>query len=190
MLEVDNEAKVLILNCSTVSHCHDIVGPALMALPSFLARTGYRCPTESTRCPFQDGVQTEEGLFDWLPKHPECFQNFTLFMTSRQEGRPTWLDFFPFDEQLSKGFEARGNPDGVILVDVGGGIGHEVEQIKKKYPQIAGNFVLQDSPDTVQQALKIPGMQVKPHDFFTPQPIEGQLGLPFGREYIMLIRTA
>ena len=190
VLDIENEAKVLILNGSIVNHCHDILGPALMALPSFLARTGYRSPTESARCPFQDGVKTEEGLFDWLPKHPKYFQNFTLFMTGMREGRSTWLDFFPFDEQVSKGFETRGNLDSVILVDVGGGIGHEVEQIKKKYPQIAGTFVLQDKPDTLEQALKIPGMQVMPHDFFTPQPIEGQLNFPFGGKYIMLIRTA
>ena len=161
-----------------------------MALPSFLARTGYRSPIESARCPFQDGVKTEEVLFDWLPKHPEFFQNFTLFMTGMREGRPTWLDFFPFDEQLLKGFEARGNSDEVIIVDVGGGIGNEVEQIKRKYPQITGKFVLQDKPDTVQQALKISGMQVMPHDFFAPQPIEGQLGFLFGGECIMLIRIA
>lgn len=60
-----------------------------------------------------------------------------------------------------------------MLVDVGGARGHEVEAIKKKYPNLIGRFLLQDMPDTIEQALPLPGMEACVHDFFSEQPIKG-----------------
>ena len=93
-------------------------------------------------------------------------------MTGQRDGRVGWLDFFPFKERIARDFK---ESDGaVMLVDVGGGRGHEVEAIKKKYPSLPGRFVLQDMPATTEQALPVPGIEAVVHDFFTEQPIKGQ----------------
>ena len=93
-------------------------------------------------------------------------------MTGQRDGRAYWLDFFPFEEQIAKDFK---EGDGAVMfVDVGGARGHETEAIKKKFPTLPGRFVLQDLPDTVKQALPVPGMEAVAHDFFTPQPIKGR----------------
>ena len=42
-------------------------------------------------------------------------------MTGQRDRRATWLDFFPFEEQLVKGF--KGDNDAVMLVVVGGARG-------------------------------------------------------------------
>ncbi|KAL9127327.1 MAG: hypothetical protein Q9175_007754 [Cornicularia normoerica] len=106
-----------------------------------------------------------------VPKHPECLNNFNLWMTGQRDGRPNWLDFYSFEERIAKGFQ---EGDGaVIFIDVGGARGHEVEAIKKKYPTLPGRFLLQDLPDTVAQALPVRGMEAIAHDFFTAQPIKG-----------------
>ena len=157
-----------------VNYCHDVVCPSIAALPSFLVNTEYRNPTNLAHCPFQKAFLTDDVFFDWFPKHPEVLQDFTLWMTAQRQGRTTWLDFFPFEEQLTKEFKGSRDAEKVILVDVGGGIGHEIEEIKKRYPQVEGKFVLQDLPDTLRQALPVPGMQIMSHDFFTPQPVKGK----------------
>ena len=155
-----------------VNHTYDLVGTAVMALPSFLAKTNYRNPDDSMHCAFQDGFRTEENLFEWFPKHPEYLNNFNLWMVGQRDGRTNWLDFFPLQEKLLQEFKA--DEDAVILVDVGGARGHEVQAIKEKYPNLPGKFILQDLPDTVKQALPVHDMQTMAHDFFTPQPVKGK----------------
>ena len=156
-----------------VDHVCDIIAPAALALPDFLRRIKYQNPTDSAHCAFQDAFRTTGGPFEWYPTHPEHEDSFNMWMTGQREGRATWLTFFPFEEQLVRGF--KGGIDDVMLVDVGGGIGHEVEAIKNKYPGIPGKFILQDSPNIIQKARRVPGMQVMVHDFFKPQPVKGEL---------------
>ena len=155
-----------------VNNTYDVVGPAAMALPSFLAKTNYQNPTDPERCAFQEGLHTQDSVFEWLPKHPEPLNNFNLWMTGQRDGRVGWLDFFPFEERIARGFK-RGD-EAVMLVDVGGARGHEVEAIKKKHPSLPGRFVLEDMPATIEQALPVPAMEAVVHDFFTEQPIKGQ----------------
>ena len=65
-----------------------------------------------------------------------------------------------------------------MLVDVRGGVGHGVQAIKEKNPAIPGRFVLQGVPSTIKQARLVPGMEAMDHDFFTPQPVKGELTRP------------
>lgn len=156
-----------------INHTFDLVGTATVALPSFLAKNKYQNPTDPKNCAFQEGFHTEDDLFEWFPKHPEYLNNFNLWMTGQREGRVYWLDFFPFEERVSRGFK---EDDGAImLIDVGGARGHEVQAIKKKHPSLPGRFILQDLPHTVEQALPVVGMEAVEHDFFTPQPIKGSV---------------
>ena len=161
-----------------VNHTYDLVDTAGMALPSFLAKTDYRNPTDPRHCPFNDAFNTKDALFEWFPKHPEYLQNFNSWMTGQRDGRQGWLEFFPFEERVSKGFQE--HDDSIMLVDIGGAFGHEVEAIKAKYPKLPGHFFLQDLPDTIKQAKKVPGMEVMAHDFFTPQPVKGPCPLAHG----------
>ena len=154
-----------------VNHLYDIVGTATMALPSFLAKSNYQNPTDPKNSAFQEGHHTQDSAFEWFPKHPEFLNNFNLWMTGQRDGRVGWLEFFPFEERIARDFK---EGDGaVMLVDVGGARGHEVEAIKKKYPNLPGRFVLQDLPATIKQAFPVPGMEAVAHDFFNEQPIKG-----------------
>ena len=155
-----------------VNHTYDVVGAATMALPSFLAENNYQNPTDPKNCAFQEGLHTQDSVFEWFPKHPELLHNFNLWMTGQRDGRIGWLDFYPFEERITRDFK---QCDGaVMLVDVGGARGHEIAAIKKKHPSLPGRFVLQDMPNTIKQALPVPGMEAVAHDFLTEQPIKGQ----------------
>lgn len=154
-----------------VNHTFDTIDQAAMALPAFLGKNNYQTPTDPLHCPFNDAFRTTDSLFEWFPKHPEELRDFNVWMTGQREGRANWLDFFPFKKQLADGFQD--GDDAVMLVDVGGAVGHEVQAIKNRYPDLPGKFVLQDLPDTLKQAVAVPGMQTMVHDFFTPQPLKG-----------------
>ena len=156
-----------------INHTYDVVGKSAMPLPDFLAKNNYQNPTDSSHCALNDAFHTTENLFEWFPKNPEQSEYFNLFITGQRKGRANWLDFYPLKEQLVDGFQ--GSDDAVMLVDVGGALGHEIHAIKKKYPKIPGKLVLQDLPDTVKQATTIPGMQAMAHDFFTEQPLKGKI---------------
>ena len=170
-----------------VNHTYDMVGTSVMALPAFLAKTNYQNPTDPSHCAFNESFHTTDTLFEWFPKHPEDLRDFNLWMTGQREGRANWLDFFPFKKQLADGFQ--GGDDAIMLVDVGGALGHEVQAIKNRYPDLPGEFVLQDLPDTIKQAGTVPGMQAMAHDFFAPQPIKGK-NLAMIRAITSIHRTA
>lgn len=156
---------------AAVAHTFDLLDTAAMALPSFLARTEYRNPSSAKRCAFNDAFSTKDTMFEWFPKHPELLQDFNVWMTGQREGRTHWLDFFPLETQIFQGFQE--GDRAVMLVDVGGAFGHEVEAIKIKYPKVAGKFILQDLPDTLSKAVKVSGMETMAYNFFTPQPVQG-----------------
>ncbi|KAI4122409.1 MAG: hypothetical protein LQ338_005832 [Usnochroma carphineum] len=107
-----------------------------------------------------------DSLFEWFPKHPTNHEAFMLWMTAQREGRDRWLDIFPFTERIADGF--RNDPEAVMLVDVEGGIGHEIQAIKQYYPSLPGRFILQDTPETLKRALAVESME---YNFFTEQPV-------------------
>lgn len=166
-----------------VNYLCDTVTPIMMALPNFLERTDYQNPGDPKHSATQDAIGTTDTYFEYLPKHPQKLKDFNMWMTGQREGRVSWLDFFPFDEQLANGF--RSGDDAVMFVDVGGGVGHEVKAVKNKYPNLGGRFILQDLPETIEQATLVPGMEAVEHDFFAPQPIKGKLRMCFFSQYTL-----
>lgn len=81
-------------------------------------------------------------------------------------------DFFPINRALDISDLDGSSP---LLVDVGGGIGHDVEEFRKKHPGLPGRLIVQDLPETIQQASKASHrIELMAHDFFTPQPIHGE----------------
>ncbi|KAK3934823.1 O-methyltransferase [Diplogelasinospora grovesii] len=113
-----------------------------------------------------------EAYFDWLGRQPELLHSFHQFMTTQRIGHPQWLDFYPIDKELVPGFDSS-DPNAVFMVDVGGSVGHEIQAVKKRFPNIPGRFVLQDRPATIAGVVPENGMEAMAHDFFSPQPLKG-----------------
>lgn len=91
-------------------------------------------------------------------------------------GRPSWSDegFYPVKKRLLEGFDL-GNNDAVLLVDIGGGIGHYTEQFRSKFPDAPGRLILQDLPVVLEQVQGLnPRIERMEHDFFTEQPVKGK----------------
>lgn len=81
--------------------------------------------------------------------------------------------FYPVQERLIDGFDPKNSE--VLLVDVGGGGGHDCELFTSRHSSHPGKVILQDQEEVI---TNIQGKETLPfvtqaHDFFTPQPIKG-----------------
>jgi len=94
-------------------------------------------------------------------------------VSAYRAGKPVWCDpgFYPL-ENLTKDFD--GTAYNTILVDVGGGLGHDLQILKEKHPDLPGKLVLQDRQEVIStiEATSLSSFEANPHDFFTPQPIK------------------
>jgi hypothetical protein len=131
---------------------------------------GYKNPEDAYDAPFQLAYNTKSHYFEWLSQNPTVQQVFNSVMTQTQQYRGAdWFDIYPVREKL------RVPTDRVLLVDIGGGIGHDIMAFKKRFPDLPGKLVLQDLPqviDTINEPL-LEGVTAIGHSMFEPQPIRG-----------------
>ena len=140
-------------------------------MPVVLAESRYQNPTDNLHTGLQRGMHTKGHAFEWFSSHPETANNFNIFMSAQREGRAYWLDFYPFEQKLLANTGI--NEKDVIFVDVGGALGHEIKELRKRSPTLKGRMILQDRQQTIDVVPADPGMEAMVHDFFTPQPIVG-----------------
>lgn len=143
-------------------------------LPEYFRSTGYQNPNDPTDGPFQFSHRTSKHWFSWASEHLEISQQFNNHMSAYHQGRPSWMDydFYPVEESLLKGVKP--DPDAVLLVDVGGGLGHDLQEFQQKFPRPPGRLILQDKADVISQIFtNMAGIAVMEHDFFKEQPIKG-----------------
>ncbi|KAI9661682.1 MAG: hypothetical protein M1821_008920 [Bathelium mastoideum] len=67
-----------------------------------------------------------------------------------------------------------GNENDVLLTDVAGGRGHDLEAFVNKFPRATGQFVLQDLPAVISDIKRLnKDIRRQAYDIFTPQPVLG-----------------
>lgn len=87
------------------------------------------------------------------------------------------VGFYPVPT-LTEGLNIGDND--VLLVDVGGSIGHDLSEFRRKWPDVPGRLILQDLLEPIEKAKTInlsPGIEPMVHDFFTEQPVKGIVAL-------------
>jgi hypothetical protein len=145
--------------------------PTFHHLPSFLAKTNYKVPTDNSTGPVQHALQTDKPFFAILQENARLGSAFNDFMTGYGKARPSWVDYYPVQDRLITG----SSDNTPLLIDVGGGLGRDISHFHTKFPDAAGSLVLQDTPSVITQAQSstppLPStITPTPHDFFTPQP--------------------
>mgnify|MGYP005987625831 CR=1 FL=1 len=148
-----------------------IVGAAQKA-PKYLKEYGYKCPTDPRDGLMQFAFQTKMTTFELFSSIPQVLKDFNLFMGNTMGARNYWVDWYPVEQQLLDG----ANHQSALLVDVGAGKGHDLLAFHEKYPG-KGKLVLQDLEsvtDSVQGTID-PAVEVMTYDFFTEQPVKGEL---------------
>jgi hypothetical protein len=145
---------------------HDIV-PTILAMPRTMAERGYKAPTKESGTPFK-WLHGEE-LWTWMGSHPDHVPDMIAGMRSHNAGNLSG-DAYPFGEELAK-LDIKDND--VAIVDIAGGQGHTMAELRQRYPEIKGRLVVQDLPSTFEAVSgPPPGVDFMPHDMFTPQPVK------------------
>ena len=156
------------------AYSFDCAGPAYAKLPEYLASTHYKNPTDGKDGPFQYGHGINVHAFEWVSSRPHVLQELHHYMSGLQGGKILWYEegFYPIEERLITGLKTDG--DHGAIVDVGGSAGHAMKGFQAKHPDWNGRLIVQDLPEVIQQAPKdSQGIDMMVHDFFTPQPING-----------------
>ena len=140
----------------------------LSKLPDYLGQTGFQNPSDAFDGPFQYAMGTKSHYFEWLNSHPRDQIAFNTLMGISRMGRgEEWFEFYPVEEKL------RVAGDEPLLVDVGGGLGHDLIALKAKFPNIPGKLVVQDLPIVIDNVKDLPpGIEAMKHDFFSAQPVK------------------
>lgn len=150
----------------------------LLALPAWLKEHGYdKEPGDASipRGPFQYAHDTDFNMFQWFHANEPAGEWFNFHMGGYAHGRSNWFDeeIYPVKERLVDGFHG-----GALLVDIGGGFGHDIEAFAKKFPDVEGRLVLQDLEHVIEQGkvqapVKASRMERTVYDFHTEQPVKG-----------------
>ncbi|KAG4416780.1 hypothetical protein IFR04_010109 [Cadophora malorum] len=150
----------------------DQAATSVIHMPEFLARTSFKNP-EGPMGNFQSAFNTELQMFPWLMEHPQQMSNFNDLMMGQRMNRIEWFNFADVDSILLNGF-GETTENATLLVDVGGGRGHDLEAFRNRFPDAKGSLILQDLPPVIDdiKELHVDIMRTK-HDFFTPQSVEG-----------------
>lgn len=148
----------------------ELIHQAAFKAPRFLSETHYRCPTNPTDGLIQYAFQTKLPLFEFLASKPDISRDFNLFMGNTMGARAYWVDWFPVKERILDG----ANEGEVMMVDVGGGKGHDLVEFGAKFP--GHKLLLQDLGEVVESAKAGlgEGIETMSYDFFIEQPVKGK----------------
>ena len=104
-------------------------------------------------------------------------ETFNNHMAGYSQLRSKWMDvdFYPVTERLGHGLKVDKSTSNTVIVDIGGGMGHDLADFKTNFPELRGRFILQDLPEVIKQINGTKeGIEPMVHDFLTPQPIKGK----------------
>jgi hypothetical protein len=110
-----------------------------------------------------------KNFWEVLTSSPERIKQFSDGLALYAANYPV-VAIFPFEESLLPG----NSPDRVLAIDVGGGQGLAMLELRNGCPRLQGGLVLQDL-EYVLKDIKpeaLPGVSVMAHDFFTEQPVK------------------
>ncbi len=150
----------------------------------YMNQTGvHQFPTQpEQKSPFE--YTFKMSFWEFFERNPDHRKYFDDYMEGRRKGLVKWHETFPMATAL--GPNAKDDPEAVLLVDVGGNKGHELESFQKTHPDVPGRLILQDLPtmiETVKRTGPPKQVELMIYDFFTPQPVKGKMLLMFFVEH-------
>lgn len=156
-----------------IHSCHVLVQTAFSGT-KFLEETGWKNPSEPKDGFLQYANQTKKHLFEFMASQPALFADFNMFMGAANGAQVSWTESYDVKHRLLDGYSSEKSK--TLLVDIGGGQGHDVQDFKKRYGgHCDGELVLQDLPGVIEGIEQIDaGITKMGHDFFEPQPVKGE----------------
>lgn len=148
------------------------MAPAFIQMPAHLASTNYAKPTSQETSPYFSVFNCD--FWARVNSTPKLKRGFDTYLAAHEKGGSSLVDLFPYS-RLASGFNAAFSP--VLLVDIGGNVGHQWIELKTRYQDLQGEIAVQDLMCTGEH-LGVSGVKCMAYDFFTPQPIKSKSCIP------------
>lgn len=169
----------------------------MLHLHQWMKKHAYHAPAGPHDSAFTLGHRTDVSLFEYVAANPPYGEIFNHHMGGYRLGRPSWVDpsVYPVQTNLIDGFfvsadssltngdhgtTADTTAPAALLVDVGGNVGHDLEEFLRAFPSAPGRLVLQDRPAVIDGLSASGGgpdgaarIERMAHDFFCEQPVVG-----------------
>lgn len=137
-------------------------------LPEYFKQKGWKNPDDIDDSPFNFALGSKRGYFDYMAANPYYQDAFDTVMASPyRRDEKSWLDFFPVEEKLQVQSASE-----VLLVDVGGGRGKDLQAFRERFPGLQGKLVLQDLSHVTETADIPCEIETQVHNFFDEQPVK------------------
>lgn len=157
-------------------------GSTMGSFLNFAQQNSFCPPTSAGDGPYQHarGIAGTSTFDHWVHQEPDQLSRLSAFMSRVQKDRPHWTEWFPSEVLFPP--SKKDSPERVFMVDVGGGLGHDLLAFVKKYQDANLRFELQELPSVIEQAKtkfsnsqrKLdPRISMSAHDFFSDQPVQG-----------------
>jgi demethylsterigmatocystin 6-O-methyltransferase len=153
-------------DCSNSPYRFDNMAPIFVHLPSYFASNGFNEPSNQETGPYADVF--DRTYWQRVNGTPKLKDDFHTYMAAHKKGCSSIVDLLPISS-LVEGYD-KSSP--VLLVDIGGGVGHQSRELRSRYPHLEGDIVVQDL--RVSKELELAGVRGMEYDFFTPQPIKSR----------------
>lgn len=138
--------------------------------PKYLRETGFASPKEPRDGFVQYNFQTKLSAFEYLASQPKLLADFNAFMGNTMGTRAYWYDWYPVEDRLLQDLD----PSSPLLVDIGGGRGHDLQAFHEKFTGY-GELILLDLPQALS-GIKAddldPSIEKVEYDFFKEQPVK------------------
>jgi hypothetical protein len=139
----------------------------------YIKTKGWNESTSATDTAFNYAYNTKLHMFQYLQSHPPYGSMFNDLMGGYAYGRISWVDegFYPVKTRLIEGLETAA--DAVLLVDVGGSVGHDMERFREKFPDVPGRLVVEDLPEVIAQIERLHSkIERVTYNFHDEQPVK------------------
>lgn len=152
---------------STVGLYFEVQGPVFHALPRYVEGIGFQNPSDTANGAFAKWAGAP--VWEWLKTNPNAEKIIGTVMQTYASNRPHISEIYPSNKLVDSAPK-----DGVVLVDIGGSVGHDLLFFAQKHNSQPGTLILQDRPAVLENAGQLPSAIKKmEYDFFTPQPVQG-----------------
>ncbi|ETS75643.1 hypothetical protein PFICI_12587 [Pestalotiopsis fici W106-1] len=150
-------------------------------LPAYLASIRYQHPSDPKDCNFQFTHGAGSGPWQLLSTNPQLGADFNQAMESHSRfNLHSWTSLYP-TQSIVQAAKERGT-GGVLVVDVGGNKGYDLEKFRLVHSEdcTSESLVLEELPEVLKDAPELHSA-IKPvaYDFFTEQSVKG------ARAYLM-----
>ncbi|KAH8775295.1 S-adenosyl-L-methionine-dependent methyltransferase [Diaporthe sp. PMI_573] len=149
------------------------IGASGLEFHKWARKNNWRNPTDPKNGALKEAYGTDLDVFQYL-HFVGCLQQVNNHMRGYRQGRTPWMDpsIYPVQENLIHGAEA--GPDAPFLVDIAGGLGHDLTEFKNRFPNHPGKIYLEDLPAVIADIQDLdPTIERLSYDFHTEQPIKG-----------------